>query len=64
MAFPTKRVQELNENRLKELQAISMFHENMEQKLSEIHTMVKNSLGANSNASGIMLFNVLATSEK
>ena len=35
--FPTEKIQELQH----ELEALSMFHENMEQKLSEIHTMVK-----------------------
>ena len=40
--FPIKKVQELHDCRMKELQAISMFHENVEHKLSEIHTMVKN----------------------
>jgi hypothetical protein len=47
--FPTERVQELHECRVKELQANSVFHENVEQKLSsidvrtdEIHSMVKN----------------------
>ena len=52
--FPTEKVQELHEGRVKELQAISMFHENMEQKLYEIHTMVKNSLGGKSNVSGML----------
>jgi hypothetical protein len=47
--FPTERVQELHECRVKELQVNSMFHENVEQQLSsidvrtdEIHSMVKN----------------------
>ena len=47
--FPTEKFQELHECRVKELQAISMFHENMEQKLSsidertdEIRTMIRN----------------------
>ena len=50
--FPTAKVQELNECRVKELQVISMFLENVEQKLSsieerndkidEIHTMLTN----------------------
>ena len=46
--FPTEKVKELEECRIKELQAISMFHNNIEQKLSsieertdEIQTMVK-----------------------
>ena len=46
--FPTEKVQELEECRIKELQVISMFHENIEQKLcsidertNEIQTMVK-----------------------
>ena len=34
--FPTEKVEELNECRLKELQAVCMFHENLEQKLSSI----------------------------
>jgi hypothetical protein len=34
--FPTGRVQELHECRVKELQANSVFHENVEQKLSSI----------------------------
>ena len=43
--FPTEKVQELNERRLKELQAnrCSMFHENMEQKLSFIVKRAENS---------------------
>ncbi len=43
--FPTKKVQELHDCRVKELQANSMFHENvtiMDHKISEIHTMMKN----------------------
>jgi hypothetical protein len=47
--FPTERVQELHECRVKELQVNSVFHESVEQKLSsidvrtdEIHTMMKN----------------------
>ena len=47
--FPTERVQELHECLLNELRANSVFHENVEQKLSsidvrtdEIHSMVKN----------------------
>ena len=40
--FPTEKVQELQESRMKELQAISMFHENIETKLSNIETMMKN----------------------
>ncbi len=34
--FPTKKVEKLHECRLKELQAICMFHETLEQKLSAI----------------------------
>ena len=34
--FPIKKVQELYECRVNELQAISILHENMEQKLSSI----------------------------
>jgi hypothetical protein len=34
--FPTEKVQELHECRTKELRAISMFHQNVEQKLSSI----------------------------
>ncbi len=34
--FPTKKVEKLQECRLKELQAVCMFHENLEQKLSSI----------------------------
>ncbi len=34
--FPTKKVQELHECHFKELQANSMFHENIEQTLSSI----------------------------
>jgi hypothetical protein len=34
--FPTQKVQELHECRIKELQAISTYHENVEQKLSII----------------------------
>jgi phage-related protein len=34
--FPTQKVQELHECRIKELQAISTYHENVEQKLSTI----------------------------
>ena len=62
--FPTEKVQELNEYRLKELQANSMFHENIEnvkQELSsvheqtdEIHKMIKNmSLGEKRNVPGM-----------
>ena len=40
--FPTEKVQELEKCRMKELQAISMFHENIETKLSNIETMVQN----------------------
>ena len=39
--FPTGKVEELKALRTKELQAISKFHENMEQTLYEILTMVK-----------------------
>lgn len=55
--FPTRKVQELNECRVNELQAISMFLENVEQKLSsieerndkidEIHTILKNTSSEN-----------------
>ncbi len=34
--FPTKKVQELHDCRLKELKAVCMFHDNLEQKLSSI----------------------------
>ena len=40
--FPTEKVEELKASRTKELQAISMFHENIETKLSNIETMMKN----------------------
>ena len=47
--FHTDKVKKLRECQVKELQAISMFHENMEQKLSlieertdEIHSMIRN----------------------
>ena len=63
--FPTEKVEELHKSRLKELQAISMFHENMEQKLSsidertdEIHSMMKHmSLQGRGNVKGTLLFN-------
>ena len=58
--FPTEKIQELQD----ELEALSMSHENMEQKLSEIHTIVKNSLGGKSNVSGMVPFNVLGMSNK
>ena len=62
--FPTEKVEELNECRLKELQANSMFHENIEnvkQELSslhertdEIHKMIENmSLGEKRNVPGM-----------
>ena len=50
--FPTHKVQELRECRFTELQAISLFHENMEQKISEIHAMLKDSSGGKNNVSG------------
>ncbi len=51
--FPTEKVRELHHCRVMELQAISMFHENVEHKLSKIHTMVNNiSLGDKGNAPG------------
>ena len=34
--FPTEKVQKLEECRMKELQAISMFHENIEQKIENV----------------------------
>jgi hypothetical protein len=40
--FPTERVQELHECRVKELQANSVFHENVEQKLSSIDERTEN----------------------
>ena len=62
--FPTEKVEKLHKSRLKELQAISMFHENMEQKLSsidertdEIHSMMKNmSLQDRENVKGTVLY--------
>ena len=41
--FPTEKVQALQECRIKELQAISMFHENIDNRLSSIETMIANS---------------------
>ncbi|CAB4010207.1 Nephrocystin-3 [Paramuricea clavata] len=44
--FPTEKVQKLCDCHVKELQAMNMFHESVEQKLSDIHEMMKNtSLG-------------------
>jgi hypothetical protein len=62
--FPTERVQELHECRVKELQVNSVFHENVEQKLSsidertdEMHSMMKNmNLGEKGIVSGIVNF--------
>ena len=54
--FPIDKVQELQECRLTELQAISLFHENIEQNLSEIHAMLKNSSGGQNNVSGTYYF--------
>ena len=50
--FPTHKVQELDKCRLSELQAISLFHENIEQNLSEIHAMLKDSSRGKNNVSG------------
>ena len=58
--FPTEKVQKLEECRIKELQAIGMFHKSIEQKLSsikesthEIQTLVKKmSLGEKGNVAG------------
>ena len=51
--FPTEKVRLLHRCRMKELQDIIMFHENVEHKLSKIHTMVNNiSLGDKGNAPG------------
>ena len=58
--FPTEKVQKLEECRIKELQAIGMFHKSIEQKLSsikegtdKIQTMVKKmSLGEKGNIAG------------
>ncbi|XP_028403846.1 uncharacterized protein LOC114526443 isoform X2 [Dendronephthya gigantea] len=38
--FPTEKVQQLYECRMKELQAISMFHENVEKELSTINEQI------------------------
>ena len=50
--FPTHKVQELDKCRLSELQAISLFHENIDQNLSEIHAMLKDSSRGKNNVSG------------
>ncbi len=55
--FPTKKVQELYDSRVKELQANSMLHENvtiMDHKISEIHTMMK-SLTDKENVPGTVI---------
>ena len=41
--FPTEKVQQLQDCRMKELQSMSMFHESIEHKLSDICEMLKNS---------------------
>ncbi len=41
--FPTEKVQKLQDCRAKELQSMSMFHESIEHKLSDICEMLKNS---------------------